>query len=108
MVKIFLNILEFLLSIILSKKLNIKIINKEEEISLTIKGSGEKSILSKSLNSSNSPYQVIINEDLVNISRNNKYILPFEENNITIKWNYQLTDISNMFFCLTDITKIDF
>ena len=87
----------------LSKK--IRKLNLLNEISLSIKGTGNQSILEKDFKTK--PDEIYINgksQDYINIF----YNLEEEINNITMIWNNQLTSCYEMFKNLSNITVIDF
>ena len=107
MIKLIIIIINIFLPIIFSKKLYLKLLNKVEEIKITIKGNGDLKILSSEFHSE-LPSEVLINGITESINQDNIYNLPFEENIISIRWNNQLTCCSFMFHSLTYITEIDF
>ena len=89
--------------------------NSISEITMTIKGEGNQTILSKENNyETNSifnerPDKVIINDIIQEISNDNKYYLSQEVNTIKMKWiNNLVRNCDNMFFKLENITFIDF
>ena len=107
----------FFMSLLLnfSIELNLLKINYISEIALTIKGTGNQSIL---VNSSQCNYeetifdsvpsQIYINGDLQDYTGYVVYNLIKPVNIIRLKWNYDLTNCNTMFYGLTNITKIDF
>ena len=92
-----------------------KLLNCISEINITIKGTGTQQILSSCRDCggySSTDFNSLPNETLVNgISQSNieKYVynLEKETNIITMRWNYQLTDCTGMFYNLRNITSID-
>ena len=91
-----------------------KLLNCISEINITIKGTGTQQILSScpGCGHSSTDFNSLPNETLVNgISQSNieKYVynLEKETNIITMRWNYQLTDCTGMFYNLKNIISID-
>ena len=81
----------------------IKSINSNTIVQLTINGIGEQKILS---NEFEKPQEIYVNGKIQNYT---EYInLTKPENNIIMKWQYQLIDLNNMFSSLSNITKVDF
>ena len=89
----------------ISKENNLKLLNLNNEITITIKGNGQ--ILSNYQN--NTPSEIIVNNKTIQNFRNDYYIenLGDEINKITIKWNEPLTNCSHMFYYLKNIINID-
>ena len=84
----------------------IRHLNYNYNISLTIKGVGNHSILSN--NFINYPEKIIINEiEQVYVS-STTYDLTDEINNITLIWHSQISNASHMFEGISNITEIDF
>ena len=91
---------------------NLRKMNYDYSITITIKGKGEQQILSdeyvnyanilSGIIINNKPFQVY-NDKYVNIQENDNNI-----NNITLVWNEPLNNISGMFFNLSNITRIEF
>ena len=81
----------------------IKDSNSKTIIDLIINGIGEQKILS---NEFIQPNEIYINEEMKNYTE--YYNLPKLQNNILMKWNNTLTNLTNMFSNLNNITKIDF
>ena len=107
-------ILAFLSVITLSNEENNTILNTTSEITITIKGIGYQQILSNdnrcfvnNVNFNSFPNQIFINGVLQNYTGKKVYNLQNQTNNITMKWNYQLTNCNIMFSGLTNIIKID-
>jgi len=100
----------------LSKEIELKEINFASEITLTIKGTGNQSILSD-INTqmywANTqfnympPYEILVNGFRQNIIDKMVYNLEEETNNITMKFDIEITDCSAMFNGLSNITFID-
>ena len=89
----------------LSEEIEITKLNLYSEITITIKGSQEQNILSNYYIGPN-PNEIMINNNTKNYS--DKIInLVDEINNITIRWESELTICSHMFHGLTNITNID-
>ena len=91
-----------------------KLLNCISEINITIKGTGTQQILSShpTCGYSGTDFNSLPNETLVNgVSQSNieKYVynLEKETNIITMRWNYQLTDCTGMFYNLKNIISID-
>ena len=98
----------FLLLIILSKEIKITNINLFSEINITIKGSMNQNIL----NNNNFmftplPTQILINDEIQNYIDKIVYNLTEEINNITMRWESQITTCKYMFYGLSNITNID-
>ena len=94
--------------IILSREADYK-----TEITITIKGNGNKNILSdinicyrNQTNFSDLPQEIIING--INQTIKKRHLLNNSINNITMKWYHYLTNCNNMFNNLTDIINFDF
>ncbi len=82
-------------------------LSKEEtsKVILTINGPGDKKILSDDF--SHIPNEIYINNIQEEVKNNHVYNLNEEINNITIIWNYEITNCSRMFYRLPSITYID-
>ena len=89
----------------LTNNLDIIRLNSLSEISLTINGIGNQSILSNDFTTI--PNQIFVNGILQNTTGKIVYNLQNNINNITIIWNDQLTSCSSMFYNLTNILKAD-
>ena len=76
----------------------------QSEIKLVIKGSGYSQFLSDDFNTE--PDEVIINGE-INDSCKKNCIFDNDLNNVTIKFNNQITSCENMFYGLINITEID-
>ena len=106
-------ILVFLSVITLSNEENKTILNTTSEITITIKGTGNQQILTTHdycfifVNFNSLPNQIFINGVLQNYTGKMVYNLQNQINNITMKWNYQLTNCNVIFTFLKNITKID-
>ena len=85
-----------------------KYINREldlnNEIMITIKGTGEQYIVSKS--SSIMPNEIYVNGERQNTSGRTVNLVE-EENIIILKWNSPVTDCSYLFYYMNNIIKID-
>ena len=85
-------------------------------LSLTVKGTGNQQILSN--NYSDLPTKVFVNGEETQIQEISVFYndikifyienLTSEQNNVTLKWDYQLTDCSKMFKGLNNIINVDF
>ena len=89
-------------------------INYISEITITINGTGNQSILSDGIhncdgkvNFTEIPSQILVNGVLQNYTGKIVYNLIKEVNNITMIWNYTITNCNVMFSNLNNITKID-
>ena len=103
---LFFIILIFHIDLISTKSSKKRNLNSDSEINLTIKGTGNQRILNEKFNQM--PNQIYINGQLQNYSSYQVMNLEKEENNITLKWNYQLENCKEMFCHLSNIIKIDF
>ena len=83
---------------------NKRYISLISEINITIKVTGYQKVLNSGF--SILPYQILIN-DINQETIQYQYNLNEEYSNITMRWNSQITDCSNMFNGL-NIIKIDF
>ena len=101
----------------LSKKIYLRNLNSELEITLTINGTGAQYILSdesinfegKTCKFDNLTTQIILNNNKISEKIGHTVnILINEENNIALKWDYEITDCCVMFYGLSNITKIIF
>ena len=98
---------------ILNKKItNLRQLNLQWEINLTIKGTGEQYILNEN-NYERRKFSSIPSEILVNgVSQTyigyKVYNLTEEINNITLKWNYAFSNLDIMFYSMSNIINIDF
>ena len=118
--KIFILILNTIMIILLptslSKKIYIRNLNSELEITLTINGTGTQYILSdesididgKICQFSSLPTQILINDVINEATGKIVNNLINDENNITLKWDYEITDCCAMFYGLSNIIKITF
>ena len=85
----------------------IRNLNLDSEIIMTIIGDGEQLILNEVFYESNKPSEIYVNNSLRENSVKVKDLTEYE-NEIKIKWNYQLSTCNNMFAGLYNIIKIDF
>ena len=78
----------------------------KSELTFTMNGNGNQQVLSDDF--SDIPILVFVNEEEVNMQ--NKIIenLTLEKNNVTMKWDHELIDCSNMFKGLNNIINVDF
>ena len=111
---LFIFILIFLFNIS-SKEIKLRKIILDNEIKITIKGQGDQPILSDKWVQRNGinytfnelPTEIIINDvPMTDIKR--IYQLSNKINNITLKYNYSMTNCNLMFYGLSNIIKIDF
>ena len=95
----------FLISIFFSKEILLRELTVNSEINITINGTGNQYILSSSFQSI--PNKIIVNGITQNST--NRYIQNLQENinNISMIWNYKLTNCQGMFSGLSNIIKID-
>ena len=94
----------FLLFIKLSKEIEILF----SEITITIKGSKNQKILSDSnLRIVPNPNQILLNGEIQNYTGIIVYNLIEEINNITMRWEFEITNCNYMFYNLSNITNID-
>ena len=92
---------------ILTKEIKLRELNKESEIIISMRGSGNKYVLNQYYN--NLPSQVFINNDeQTPINEENLYNLPDGEISVKLKWSYPLSNCVNMFKDLSDILSINF
>ena len=81
------------------------------EITITIEGNGNQYILNnqevEGYSFNNIPSEVIINGITKDYQNSYEYELLSEENIITIKWNYSITNCDVMFYQMTRIITID-
>ena len=83
-----------------------KKLNKLNEITIKIIGTGEQSILSSTF--SPQPSKILVNGELTNIVSQNKInILEGDINNITMKWNDKISNCQSMFNGLTNLKEVD-
>ena len=75
------------------------------EISLKIRGQGNKNILSNSFD--RSPDEIIVNGKKTE-SKDKKYTFTWDQNFVILKWNEAITSCKKMFQGCKDITEIDF
>ena len=80
-----------------------KFINSNTIVQLIINGIAKQKILSSEFEK---PEEIYINGEIQNYTE--YYNLTKQENNISMKWADQLTNISNMFYNLSNIIKADF
>ena len=96
-------------SICLSQKFDLRQLSTISEIKMTIKGIGNQYILSPDFQYEEEKIESII---INNVSQTDKSKIKFDLNcqinNITIVWNSKLTNITQMFSGLPNITYIDF
>ena len=103
-------------SVNISKEIQYKKLISFGEIKITIKGLGEQPILSNgffvkdNINCSfnETPSEIIVNGVPQTILGKFVYNLTEEINNITIKYNYTITNCNLMFYNLSNIIRIDF
>ena len=85
-----------------------KYINREldlnNEIKITIKGTGEQYIVSKS--SKIIPSEIYVNGEKQNTAGRTVNLVE-EENIIILKWNSPATDCTYLFYCMNNIIKVD-
>ena len=100
-----------------SKQIRLRRIISLNEITITITGIGNQKILSDSIiekDGKNHSFQTLPNEIIINgvlqeiIDNKIIYYLGEEINNITMKWNSNITNCNCMFSDLSNITSIDF
>ena len=87
---------------------NLLINCSDSEVRLAIQGNNYKKVLNKDFCNKFTPSEIIINDEKqsrVNCLPDN---LQSGINNITLKWNYQITDCSEMFYELKNLKSIDF
>ena len=88
-------------------------LNHFSEITITIKGSGNQTILSQigmcdTQTTFNSlPSKIYVNDILQNYTDYKVYDLQYNINKIRMEWNYTFTDCSGMFYDLRNITEMD-
>ena len=85
----------------------IRNLNLDSEIIMTIIGAGEQLILNELFYKRNKPFEIYVNNSLRENRVKVKDLTEYE-NEIKIKWNYQLSACNNMFAGLYNIIKIDF
>ena len=107
----------FFIPIFLSKQIEYKKRNLHfvSEIIITIKGKGDQSILSEASITDDKVYsfdyepdQIFINGELQSYVGKKVYNLINEENEITMRFYSEIYNCNLMFYCLYNITKIDF
>ena len=113
-----LTIITFLLfPLCLPKQEKIRKLISYNEITITINGTGEQKILSDSIiekDGKNHSFQMLPDEILINgkhveiIDNRTVYNLSEEINNVTMKWNSNITNCNCMFSDLSNIISIDF
>ena len=113
-----LTIITFLLfPLCLSKQEKIRKLISYSEITITINGTGDQKILSESIiekDGKNHSFQMLPDEILINgkpienIDNRTVYNLSEEINNVTMKWNSNITNCNCMFSDLSNIISIDF
>jgi len=97
----------FYFPMILTKEIKLRELNKDSEIIIKIRGSGNKNVLNKDYNSL--PSQVFINtNEEKEISEVNSYNLPDGEITVKLIWDYPVPTCANMFKDLSDILSINF
>ena len=87
-----------------------KIINSSSQITLTIKGKGNQTIINRDttyIYRDVDPDIILINGNPQKSTGKIAYNLKGDENNITLIWNSQLTDCQHMFRHLSNIVKVD-
>ena len=114
----FLIIFQFFIFIQLcfARQIKLRKIISLNEIKLKITGGGNQTILSESLcfiDQMNHPFEQLPTEILVNdvpqeIIGKTVYNLSEGVNNVTMRWNYDLTNCNCMFSDLSNIISIDF
>ena len=77
------------------------------EITLIIKGKGDQYILNNKTNKVPLPKEITVNGIRQNYTDFIVYDLEKEQNNIILKWDYNLSNCNSMFYNLTNITYID-
>ena len=88
-------------------------LNSYSEISIVIKGNGKQQILSDVDNPFygsevyEMPNQILVNGILQNNTGKYVYYLIKQTNNITIRWNIQVTNCNSMFEGLNNIIRVD-
>ena len=81
-------------------------ISNDNEITITIRGSGDQRIFCEAFEEI--PDEIIVNSNTMT-ERNKVINLPEEINNVTLKWNENhLTSCRQMFYGSTNIIEIDF
>ena len=113
-----LTIITFLIfPLCLPKEVKIRKLISYNEITITINGTGDQKILSDSIiekDGKNYSFQMLPDEILINgkhieiIDNRTVYNLSEEINNVTMKWNSNITNCNCMFSDLSNITSIDF
>ncbi len=103
-----LNLIFLFLSIFLTKesKYNLRILNYDSIITLTINDTGVQNILYNKF--SVKPYEVLVNGVLQRNVTNKVLLEEKKENVIIMKFNTTLITSEKMFYGLSNITKIDF
>jgi len=92
---------------------SLKKLNLDSEITIVISGRGTQQILSNlgatvySYTNYELPNQILINGILQNYIEKYVYNLTNQINNITMKWNNQITNCNGMFQQLTNIISVD-
>ena len=112
---IFVSFIILLISLSTIIKCKLFNLNYESIITITIKGKGNHTILSSSkldYNGNNCifeeiPNKILINGILQNYTGKEVYNLPYEINNITMKWENDLINCNAMFYELSNIIRID-
>ena len=109
-------IILILFPVCLSKKNELRKLNLISEITITIKGDGIQYILSNETIVLNDkayifgeiPTEILVNGSPINYTGKVVNSLINEDNNITMKWDEQITDCTAMFYGLSNIIYIDF
>ena len=82
----------------------IRHLNLDSEINITIKGIGNQEILDSSF--AYNPSEIYINEINQTLVKKN-YEISKNNSNISMRWNYKVTNCKSMFSGLSNIIKID-
>ena len=104
---IFINVILYLmlqLSLSINNIYYIKHLNLYSEINITINAIGNQQILYKDFEYS--PSEVYIN-GINKTSVKKNYNISLYNSNITMRWNYKVINCMDMFYGLSNITKID-
>ena len=109
-------IMLILFPVCLTKKNELRKLNLISEITITIRGGDTQYILSDEYFSLNKitykfgeiPTEILVNDFSINYTGKVVNGLINGENNITMKWDEQITDCTGMFYGLSNITYIDF
>ena len=95
------------LPIILLKEMNIELrkLNDDSIIKITLVGEGKQNILSNSFKGL-SPYKILVNNNEQSLS-DKKIDCTFDKNEIELYFNTEITSCESMFLGLENIIKID-